>query len=96
MKWYRQAGYEGPAVISNYFKKRKTGKRINFLSSYNKRWFVLDFDQAILTYENISGKRNNKSPNYIVPFKDIIRIESEPTKDQLRLTTSFKKLNLLK
>ena len=82
-------GYEGPHILSAYMKKKK--EKVGLFSGFNKRWFVLDFDQGILSY----GPGRNKKATCVIPFKDILKIEGEPSKDQLRLTTSSKALELL-
>lgn len=91
MAWYEKYGYNGPVFIEDYFKKKKSESKVGFFSNFNKRWFMLDFKKATLSYSH----GPNKKATCIIPFKDIIRVEAEIDKDKLRLTTSIKKLQLL-
>lgn len=89
--WYRKEGYEGPAILEAYFKKKKSDTKLGFFSNYNKRWFMLDFEKATLSYS--AGPQ--KKVTCIVPFKDILKVKSDLDRDVMRLTTSAKKLKLL-
>jgi hypothetical protein len=91
MMWYRKLGYEGQPRLEAYFKKKKSDGKLGFFSNFNKRWFTLDFDKWILCYSAAPNKRIA----WTIPFKDILRVNSELNRDKLRLTTSSKQLKLL-
>ena len=91
MVWYRDEGYEGDAYLEAYFKKKKTDAKFGFFSSFNKRWFILDFDNSTLSYS--TGP--NKKTTCVIPFKDILRVKADIDSDKMRATTSAKKLKLL-
>lgn len=91
MKWYRKAGYQGPIILEAYMRKKKSSKSLSFFN-YNKRWFVLDFDKGTLTY----APNKKKEPTQVISFNDILRVECEITKEDLRDATSSKRLKELK
>lgn len=90
MAWYKK-GYEGEPYLESYFKKKKTDGKFGFFSSFNKRWFMLDFPNSTLSYS--TGP--NKKVTWVIPFKDIVRVKADIDGDQMRVTTSAKKLRLL-
>lgn len=92
MKWYRKLGYEGPEMLECYMKKKKSDAKVSFFQKYNKRWFILNFDASLLSY----APSKSKTPTCLIPFKDILRIKSDPSNDELRMATKDSKLRMLK
>ena len=91
MKWYRKAGYKGPAVLEAMMLKKKAVKKF-FRFNYNKRWFVLNLDEGKLTY----ASNKNKKATSRIPFSDILSVKSESSNEELRLAIKDEKLRKLK
>jgi hypothetical protein len=91
MVWYKEEGYEGERYLESYFKKKKTDGKFGFFSSFNKRWFMLDFDKCTLSYSTAPKKKIS----CVIPFKDILRVKQGIDSDKMRLTTSSKKLQMM-
>jgi hypothetical protein len=55
--WYDKYDYEGPLLLEDFFKKRKSDSKLGLFSKFNKRWFTLDFKLATFGYSSGPNKK---------------------------------------